>query len=531
MIIESFIFLLAGMGLLFLSQARIQENLNELIFHRLRTGVARLLAHRSTFWLVGIYSSLLLQASRIPSQIATQLVGKHVLQLEQAFLLILGATLGSSLKSWFFAAQAHISMALVLLCSGGILYVLPKNRLSNLGAPLVAGAGFWASLEICWRGIEPLIPLAQTLFAGIDSSRLLHQFWLVLLAVGTVTLLRTGTLPVFVVIHLAWSGYLNLEAGVALMIGVNLGMSLFTLGGRERKPEMVQLAWCYGISRLLTTLILLFFFPYFVQVCALLVPGSATPTLTAYRLADCHVLINLLVAGLGYTTFGFLKRSALWITQVPEEAHALILSRQVRLMLQRSPAYARQEIEHQLQIALEHAKVLTDQNLKLLTDRRLAPDHFENQQHLFDAIQHSIYDLLLPLYLKGNQELRNQLHQSLLVLDHCGQVYFHAQQLYQELQQGLVHEFRSFPEALYEPLERYQTEFNEVWLAVLLRRKHFKNPESLVDMLDLLEESFLNAPEVQQLPTAQQIWTWRILSLLRQQCLMLYQVYTAQNPD
>jgi len=530
---ESLILILAGFGLLFLSQARIQQNLDELVFHRMRVGITRMLSHRSSLWLIGIYSSLLLQASRIPSQIATQLVGRRILLVEQAFLLILGATLGSSIKSWFFAAQAHMTMAFVLLCVGSALWFSPKNRLSGLASPLIAGAGFWASLELIWQGLEPLLPKLVTspVYTQLNSSLLLHQIWLLLFGAVLVTVLRTGTLPVFLVIHMAWSGYLDLEAGVALIMGINLGMGLFTLERQQRKPEMLQLAWCYGLTRILTTVLILFFFPYFIQLCALLVPGKESAVLTAFRLADCHILINVLVAAVGYGSFGLLQRLSRWITRAPEEAHALILSRSVRLMLQRSPEYALQELDNQLLIALEHTKMLTDQNLRMLTDRHPLPDRHERELYLFETIQYSIYDLLLPLYPHSDQAARNHLQRALQVLDHCGQLYFHGSQLYQELQQGLVRQLHTMPEALFAPLERYQTEFNEVWLAILLRRKHFKNSESLAETLELLEEHFYAYLEQNHSSAEQQIWTYRILSLLRQQCLMLYQVYNAQQQD
>ncbi|PKL75180.1 MAG: hypothetical protein CVV27_16690, partial [Candidatus Melainabacteria bacterium HGW-Melainabacteria-1] len=66
MIAEWLLQILAGMALLFLAQARIQRSLDDLIFQRLRTGVTRLFASRGSLWLIGILSSVVLQASRIP---------------------------------------------------------------------------------------------------------------------------------------------------------------------------------------------------------------------------------------------------------------------------------------------------------------------------------------------------------------------------------------------------------------------------------------------------------------------------------
>lgn len=529
MIAEWLLQILAGMALLFLAQARIQGSLDELVFQRLRARVARLFKSQASLWLIGLGSSLILQVNRIPVTMGSKLVERRVLSPEQAMVLILGAALGNSFKSWFFAAQLQIQVALAFLFSGMVFSLFRKTRLSLLGLPLIAAGCYWASLELIWQGLEPFLSTLSNVQVGgmLDASRLLVQLWLTLLGVLLLVFLRTGTLPLFLVIQLCWTSVLKLEAGAALILGLNIGMGLFPFERKSSKAAVSQLRWASLINRAALGGLILVFFPYFMQLMTLMVPGPSTPSNIAFRVAMFHILVNVLIAVGGYFLMGLYFRSAQWITPGEHLPSALILSRNVRRMLQRSPEHALREVDNQLQIALEHTKQLTDQTLRLLTEKGLVSDDKAQESYLFETVEHSIYDLLLPLYTAGGEELRHPIHQALRVLDACGQLYDHTQQLMRELTQGFQIQLYSLPEPLLPAFESYQAEFNELWLAVLLRRPHYRGPEALEAELEGLEDRFFSAAGE---PTGDRlIWIYRILSLLRQQSLLLYQVFNAQN--
>ncbi|HEY9842073.1 MAG TPA: hypothetical protein V6D23_16530, partial [Candidatus Obscuribacterales bacterium] len=381
-----------------------------------------------------------------------------------------------------------------------------------------------------WQGLEPfMFSLASFEASGwLDGSRLLAQLWLTGLGILLVVFLRTGTLPLFIVMQLCWTGALRVEAGAALILGLNMGMGLFPLERKPTKAAVAQLAWAHLINRFCLGGLILFFLPYFVQLATLLVPGPPTPSFLAFRLAVFHILLNAVISAAGFFLMGMFFRAAHWITPGEHLPSALILSRNVRRMLQRSPEYALKEVDNQLQIALEHTKQLTDQDLRLLTEKTSGETN-GLESYLFETIEHSVYDLLLPLYHSGGEALHPTIHQSLRVLDSCGQLFDHAQQLRTELEQGLQLQLYALPEQLLPALESYQSEFNELWLAVLLRRPHYRGAEALESRLEALEDLFFEALAGTGIEGDQLIWIYRILSLLRQQSLLLYQVYHAQN--
>lgn len=529
---ESLLQILTGMALLFLAQARIQRSVEDQVFSRLRSSVIRLVGSSGPLWLIGLLSSLLLQASRIPFRVATKLVERRLVSAEQAYILNLGVALGCSIKGWFFAAQLQIQVALAFLFAGMVLSLFRKMRLAILGIPLIAAGCFWASLELTWQGFYPFLnDLARyQSHAWLSGTHLLSQLWLMLLGVVLVVFLRTSTLPLFIVLQLCWASALRFEAGAALILGINIGMGLAPFERRSAKTAVAQLTWAHLFNRAGFGLLVLFFLPNFLQLASLLVPGPGTPSYMAFRLSFFHILLNALMATGGLFSMGLVFRIAHWITPGEQGQHAILLSHTVRRMLQKSPDYALREVENQLQIALEHTKQLTDQELRLLIEK--IPRNSENGQegYLFETIQHSVYDLLLPLYHKDHPELRPKIQSELRVLDCCGQLYSLAHELKSELEEGLQIQRFMLPDELLPMLEQYQGEFNELWLAVLLRRPYYRGVEALETSLERLEEGFYEDRSASQSFTGDQlIWQYRILSLLRQQSILLYQVYQSQH--
>lgn len=528
---ESLVQILAGLALLFLAQGRIYERLEELVFHRLRAGITRVFQGRLTLWLMGIISALLLQASRIPSHLAGQLVTRRLLSVEQAFTLTLGAAIGSSLKTWLFAAQVQIQVALLFLGLGFLMSLFQKNRLSLLAAPLIAAGCFWASLELIWQGLLPFLSSLHfnPQLTLLPASRLLFQMWFMLLAMGLVIVLRSATLVVFLILQTAWLPIINMESGSALILGTNLGMGLFLIHRLKSPERIAELAWMQVLHRVLIGLLLLCFFPSFYHLAYFLVPGPESPVFLAFRLATVHILINCLMSGSAAASMGIWRRLSLWLHQTQElEPTSLLLTRTVRRMLQRAPQYALVEIEQQLQIALEHTKRLTDLNFRLLTENQLSQRNLEQEVYLFETIQHSIYDLILPLYARVDESIHTKIQASLRAVDHCSQLYSDAHQLQVDLDQGIRIQLFVFPSHLSAALAKYQQCFNEVWLALLLKHSSL-SPEPMETSLDELEDAFLE--HLQPEGSDYQIWVHRVLSLLRQQSQAIYQVYyTLQAP-
>lgn len=531
MIAEALVQVLAGLALLYLAQSRIYQSFEELFFHRLRTGIARYLNSTPKLWLVGGISALLLQASQIPNLLAMHLLKRRIVGVEHALILILGATLGSSLKAWLFAAQLQIQTALFILILGLLASLFRKTRLSLLAMPLLAAGCFWASLGLIWQGLEPLLrfSLNASTLNLMAGQGLLSQIWLILLGFLTVIFLRTGTLSIFIVLQMAWLHLLSLEGGAALIIGINIGMGFIPLELQKQEKRLQQLAWAHLFNRLFFGLGVLVIFPSFHTLSLFLIPGLDTPALLSFRLASLHIGVNLLMAWSGFGLMGIWLRLGQWLARNPAPGPSLLLSRQVRRMLQRSPQYAEQEIFKQLQIALEHTKRLTDLNLRMLTEGQLnASQQSEQELYLFETIQQSTYDLLLPLYARQprNGQPHNQSTQAALhTLDHCSQLYFQAYQQQQDLFQGISIQLFVFPAHLRPLLEKFQTTFNEVWVVILLKRSEPQTLEPLESSLSELEEAFLNG--LTQYTHAQEIWVHRMISLFRQQSQTLVQICQA----
>lgn len=519
----------AGLSLLYLSLQHIQYNIDQFIFHRLRSSVTHLLSGSRSLWLSGALASLILQATQIPIQMATTMRERRFFSTEQAFLFIVGATLGGSLKAWLFAANVQLYVSALLLLAGVVMLFWPGERYRFLARPLVGAACFWASLELIWLGAQPWLPelMASQFLAVMNVQGLLQEFALILFSIAIVTIFRSGTLPIFLVIQLVLVGVLTLETGAAMMLGINMGMGIQSIDKLLIKnSELRQLVWINAMNRILMGLILLIFLPYLLSFVSLVVPSAPGQVMEPFRVAAVHMLINVLMAMSGFFLFGLLQRVALWLAPDEEqEWRSLVLSKPVRRMLQSAPNYALSEIENQVQIALQQTKKLTDYNLRLLTEKHPRLHAMEQEMYLYETIEQSIYDLLLSLYdnpqIQSEPKYYQALDWALKTLDANSALYVHAYYLNNELSQGLSFHFYFIPEPLRVGLERFQNLFNELWLNIILAKPAEERLNQLMDLLaelDLRFESHIR-PQIQSAEL--NIWLYRTLAMLRQESILL----------
>ncbi len=530
---EIWVQILAGLSLLFLSQTRISNTLTQVVFQQLRGSIHRFFASSLRQGAVGVLSALLLQTSRISTRITSELVRRRLLSLRQGSLVILGAGVGSSLKALMFAAQFEILVALLFLLGGIFCLAFPRRQIHVLSAPLIAAGCFWASLSLIWQGVSPFLSGLLSRPEVLDrvfGLGLPGQFLLVVATIVCLLFLRTGTLMIFMVLQLAWMNLVSLAAGSAIILGVNLALGLFPLENRIKHPRVGRLVWIHALNRLLCGVLILFFFPY-IHRLLLIMPVGDGPVALAFRFSILHIFINFVMALSGFYGYRLFERVARWIhpdtsENNEHEAAALILSPRVRMMLQQAPHHARQEVKKQINIALEQVKRLTDANARMLSEGRVSENLLVQEQYLFETIQHSLYDLLLPIYVSQNQQktLQEPLQNSLRVIDYSSRLYEQAYQLHKILRLGLsMYQYR-LPVSTHETLAGFLNEFNELWLVTLLQREG-RSAGLLENRLEALEESFFDALRPES--TEEQVWAYQVLSMLRQQSAQLYQLYCA----
>jgi phosphate:Na+ symporter len=281
--------LLAGSGLvLFLyAVSRLALSLRHLAGERLKGVLDRFTKSLPAAILMGTVVTALLDSSSVVIILAIALVSAGALPFRNSLGVVLGANIGTTISSQLFAFDLG-QYAVVAMLPGLLLLSFSKKRQGRtIGRALFCFGLLFFSLFLIGEAAAPLKD-----YKGV-------QAWLLKLenpvrgagAGALLTLLiQSSSATLGMVIKLAAKGLLTLPAGIAVMLGAELGTCSDTLlatigrGPAALKTGLFHLAF----NAISITLGLLLIKPFTALV--LLVAGQAD---IARQIAHAHVLFNV----------------------------------------------------------------------------------------------------------------------------------------------------------------------------------------------------------------------------------------------
>lgn len=304
--------LFGGLGLFLLGMQLMAEGLQKAAGERMRRILALFTSRRLTAVLTGTAVTALLQSSSTTTVMIVGFVNSGLMTLAQAVGTIMGANIGTTITAQIVSFNIY-SLAFPLIGAGSILYYFSKKKLyryGGLGALgfgiLLLGLSTMSDSVGPLRSYKPFLDLLVTLgkrpFLGILAGML---FTIVV---------QSSSATTGLVIAFSWQGILNLPAGLALIVGANLGTCITvilasigtTVTARRAALSHVlfntfgvilfiifrgpftnlvllsgetvarQIANAHTLFNVFTTIILFPLVPYFVKVVTLLVKGEDT---------------------------------------------------------------------------------------------------------------------------------------------------------------------------------------------------------------------------------------------------------------
>ena len=269
---------LYGVDLLATSLKRTQGGRFEALLER--TSRNRLAAVAS-----GTAATVALDSSSVVIILLVAIVDAGLMPVAKALPVILGANIGTTFSSQVFAW--NVDAYAPLLVAGGLLSkVLAKSEEGRQRATILLGLGLVLfGLNIVGSAAEPL----QEHPGIVAWLRRLEDPLLGVAAGALVTIaLQSSSAMMGIVITLASGGLITLPAGIAIMLGAEIGTCADTLiatAGRSRpavKAGVFHLL--FNIASVAVGLLL---------IDPLSAFGAATASDTGQRIANAHVLFNL----------------------------------------------------------------------------------------------------------------------------------------------------------------------------------------------------------------------------------------------
>lgn len=253
---------------------------------RLKHILSRLVRTPAQGALTGAAATAVVQSSSAVAAICVGLVNSGVFTLEQAFGVILGANVGTTLTAQLVAFDLTQYAPLMMLLGLGIVVMLKKRR---AGEALFGFGALVFGLSLINQAVKPWLAseFASWALTELTSNRLQA----VLVGIVVTAVIQSSSAVTSLVVMLAQTDAITLEAAVGIALGSNIGTVLTTIFasiGTIRESKATALADLM-FNVLGVVLLLLLMEPFLALV-------TWTSDQLPRQVANAHTLFNVLTA-------------------------------------------------------------------------------------------------------------------------------------------------------------------------------------------------------------------------------------------
>lgn len=290
------------MGIFLLGLKIMSTALEDVVGFRLKMLLSRLTATKGRGVIAGLVSTCLVQSSSAVAASMVVLVDGGILNLTQAFAIILGANIGTTLTAQIMAFRLE-HVALPLIACGIILNFLPRTR--PAGKAIFGLGSIFFGLTIVTSTLAPILrfPLVHEAIIQLTDSPLeACLFGMILTA-----LVQSSSAVTGLVVGSVRVNFISLSSAVGLALGSNIGTVIITLlASLGRSRESKATAYADLFFNLGGVLFVLPLYPLFLRVIRHL---AADP---ARQVAHAHTIFNVVTALLALPFLDYLARLAWW---------------------------------------------------------------------------------------------------------------------------------------------------------------------------------------------------------------------------
>ncbi len=461
--------IVGGLGLFYYGLRNLLRRFESFASTRFRPHLQRAFSNPISSWLLGVVSTLVSQSSTLTVISLMGLADIGFVAIRQAYLAMLGASVGSTAGLWLILQDWHLGPLLVAAGAFGLL--LAKSEYWEEITQVFLSVGLaLMGLGILYSGVCELLGpfLEQQVTASAGSHALREQLYFV--GIGTVLglLLQSASAPLVMLLTVAQPSSLTSATGAALFLGASLGLTATTLmlSLTSHTPAR-RLAWAHFVTTLVGVLGTLFLFPTYLSLAERLVrlvmphPNLLSQLVSAQLL---FTLINSLI-------FGLLVDPMMKILthSLPEkDPQTKGLAKRVRRMLFQDPKLAEVECGRQLRYLELEVKANYDQILRRLTTSDPSDSFRERalRERNFRSLKFTVHDLLFAVDRHRPSGHRKSVV-ILSLLEYFGAVnrtLFHLEDLYEK---GLSKKFE-LPKEFLQGLAHFRALLDDVWYEILL---------------------------------------------------------------
>ncbi len=310
--------LLGALGLFIYGMVVMSGSVQRLTGRRMRRAVGRLTRKPQRAYLAGLSLTGILQSSSAVSVIAVSFAQVGLMRLSEAFYLLLGANVGTTVTGWLVALSLSkpslTNLALPLLALALPLLFFKRRRTRTLGEAIIGFSLMFIGLGLLKEGVPPITEAGLAEFLEfIKMGGAGSIIGAVLIGMVATAALQSSSAVMALIITLAAGGVITEFTGAVVVLGANIGTTSTAIvaslvAGREaRRVAAVH----FLINLLGVALFLPLLGPFLGMVHWFLEPNGAELAKVPVVLALFHTMFNVIVTGV----FGLFPRPILWLVR------------------------------------------------------------------------------------------------------------------------------------------------------------------------------------------------------------------------
>lgn len=283
---ETALLILGGLSLFLYAISHLSDALKDLLGDKAKKLLAKFTRNVFTAILTGIIITLILDSSSAVIIMSIVLVNARALTFRQAIGIVLGANIGTTFSSQIIALDIGKYSPVPIFLGMLLIFFTKSKGLSQVGRVIIYFGILFFGLYTMERAVEPLRDQPQF----IDwMTRLENPYTGAGTGAFVTLIIQSSSATVGMVITLAKKGLLTLSAGVAVMLGAELGTCADTLLATVKSNRQALKTGLFHLFFNICTILLgLLLFPWFVKLI-LFISGNAT---LEQQVANAHMLFN-----------------------------------------------------------------------------------------------------------------------------------------------------------------------------------------------------------------------------------------------
>ncbi|HJL78109.1 MAG TPA: Na/Pi cotransporter family protein [Candidatus Marinimicrobia bacterium] len=277
--------LFGGLGMFLYGMEMMSDGMKMTAGNRMRAILKKLTSNRFIAVFVGAFITMIIQSSSATTVMLVSFVNSGLLNFVQALGVILGSNIGSTVTAQIVAFKVT-DYALLLIAVGSIMTLFSKKDTAKHIGFVILGFG------LLFYGMKVMSDTMKPLRTDPTFNSILTSFenpFLGILAGAIFTaLIQSSSATTGIVITLASSGSITLEAGIPLIFGANIGTCITALlAGLKATRDAKRVAIGHVLFNLVGVLAFCFWIPAFADLVA------QTTDNVPRQIANAHTIFNI----------------------------------------------------------------------------------------------------------------------------------------------------------------------------------------------------------------------------------------------